>query len=73
MQQQGLHRRRRQAQKRGQDKPVGARRVQKRGQDGQPAKGLIRSTYLIGENGVIEKAFGAVKAKENPAQMLKEL
>ena len=40
---------------------------------GQPAKGLIRSTYLIGENGVIEKAFGAVKAKDNPAQMLKEL
>ena len=30
-------------------------------------------SYLIGENGVIEKAFGAVKAKDNPAQMLKEL
>ena len=52
---------------------IAAYDVQKRGQDGQPAKGLIRSTYLIGENGVIEKAFGAVKAKENPAQMLKEL
>ena len=52
---------------------IAAYDVQKRGQDGQPAKGLIRSTYLIGENGVIEKAFGAVKAKDNPAQMLKEL
>ena len=52
---------------------IAAYDVQKRGQDGQPAKGLIRSTYLIGENGVSEKAFGAVKAKENPAQMLKEL
>ena len=52
---------------------IAAYDVQKRDKDGQPAKGLIRSTYLIGENGVIEKAFGAVKAKENPAQMLKEL
>ena len=52
---------------------IAAYDVQKRGPDGQPAKGLIRTTYLIGENGVIEKAFGAVKAKENPAQMLEEL
>ena len=52
---------------------IAAYDVHKRGQDGQPAKGLIRTTYLIDENGVIEKAFGAVKAKENPAQMLKEL
>ena len=52
---------------------IAAYDVQKRGQDGQPAKGLIRTTYLIGENGVIEKAFGAVKAKKNPAQMLREL
>ena len=52
---------------------IAAYDVQKRGPDGQPAKGLIRSTYLIGENGVIEKAFGAVKAKDNPAQMLREL
>ena len=36
-------------------------------------KGLIRSTYLIDENGVIVRAFGAVKAKENPMQMLDEL
>ena len=31
------------------------------------------STYLIDENGVIVKAFGAVKAKDNPAQMLESL
>ena len=49
---------------------ISAYDVQKRGQDGQPLKSLIRSTYLIDENGVIVKAFGAVKAKENPAQML---
>lgn len=30
-------------------------------------------TYLIDENGVIEKAFGKVKAADNPAQMLGEL
>ena len=47
--------------------------VQKRDKDGQPMKGLIRSTYLIDENGMILKAFGAVKAKENPAQMLETL
>ena len=32
--------------------------------------GVVRSTYLIDENGVIVKAFGRVKAAENPAQML---
>ena len=52
---------------------IAAYDVQKRDKDGQPMKGLIRSTYLIDENGVIVKAFGAVKAKENPAQMLEEL
>ena len=52
---------------------IAAYDVQKRGKDGQPMKGLIRSTYLIDENGVIVKAFGAVKAKENPAQMLETL
>lgn len=41
--------------------------------DGKPAGGVIRSTYLIDEDGVIVKAFGAVKAKENPAQMLEAL
>ena len=52
---------------------IAAYDVQKRDKDGQPMKGLIRSTYLIDENGVIVKAFGAVKAKENPAQMLEAL
>ena len=52
---------------------IAAYDVQKRDKDGQPTKGLVRSTYLIDENGVIVKAFGAVKAKENPAQMLEEL
>ena len=35
--------------------------------------GVVRSTYLIDENGNIEKAFGNVKAAENPAQMLEVL
>ena len=35
--------------------------------------GVVRTTYLIDENGVIEKAFGKVKAAENPAQMLAAL
>ena len=52
---------------------IAAYDVQKRDKDGQPTKGLVRSTYLIDENGVIAKAFGAVKAKENPAQMLEVL
>lgn len=52
---------------------IAAYDVQKRDKDGQPKKGLIRSTYLIDENGMIVKAYGAVKAKENPAQMLEAL
>ena len=52
---------------------IAAYDVQKRDKDGQPMKGLVRSTYLIEENGVIVKAFGAVKAKENPTQMLEAL
>ena len=43
------------------------------GKDGMPTKSLIRSTYLIDEEGVIVKAFGGVKPKENAAQMLEEL
>lgn len=35
--------------------------------------GVVRTTYLIDENGVIEKVFEKVKAAENPAQMLGEL
>ena len=44
--------------------------VLKPGKDGKPTKSLIRSTYLIDENGIIIKAFGSVKASENAAQML---
>ena len=35
--------------------------------------GVVRTTYLINEEGMIEKAFGKVKAAENPAQMLGEI
>ena len=47
--------------------------VLKKDKDGKPAKGLIRSTYLIDGDGIIIKALGAVKAKENANQMLELL
>ena len=40
---------------------------------GKVSMGVVRTTYLIDENGMIVKAFGKVKAAENPAQMLEEL
>ena len=40
---------------------------------GKVTMGVVRTTNLIDENGVIEKAFGSVKAAENPAQMLAAL
>ena len=40
---------------------------------GKVSMGVVRTTYLIDEDGVIIKAFGNVKAADNPAQMLKEL
>ena len=40
---------------------------------GKVSMGVIRTTYLIDEQGVIVKAFGKVKAADNPAQMLQEL
>ena len=40
---------------------------------GKPTMGVVRTTYLIDEDGVIAKAFGKVKAAENPAQMLGEI
>lgn len=49
---------------------IAAYDVLKPGKDGKPTKSLIRTTYLIDENGVIAKAFGGVKAKENADQML---
>ena len=47
--------------------------VLKPGKDGKPTKSLIRSTYLIDEDGIIIKAFGAVKPKDNADQMLEVL
>ena len=40
---------------------------------GKVSMGVVRTTYLIDEDGIIAKAFGKVKAAENPAQMLGEL
>ena len=40
---------------------------------GKKTMGVVRTTYLIDEEGVIVKAFGKVKAAENPAQVLGEL
>ncbi|MGN0484483.1 MAG: peroxiredoxin [Lachnospiraceae bacterium] len=40
---------------------------------GKISMGVVRTTYLIDENGIIVKAFGKVKAADNPAQMLEEL
>lgn len=40
---------------------------------GKKTMGVVRTTYLIDEEGVIVKAFGKVKAADNPAQMLAEL
>lgn len=40
---------------------------------GKKTMGVVRTTYLIDENGIIVKAFGKVKAAENPAQMLQTL
>ena len=37
---------------------------------GKTSMGVVRTTYLIDENGVIVKALDKVKAAENPAQML---
>ena len=52
---------------------IAAYDVLKTGKDGKPTKSLVRTTYLIDENGIIAKAFGGVKPKENAAQMLGEL
>ncbi len=37
---------------------------------GKVTMGVVRSTYLIDENGVIVRAFATVKAADNPRQML---
>ncbi len=40
---------------------------------GKVSMGIVRTTYLIDEEGVIIRAFDKVKAAENPAQMLETL
>ena len=40
---------------------------------GKETMKTIRTTYLIDESGIITKAFGKVKAADNPQDMLKEL
>ena len=40
---------------------------------GKITMGVVRTTYLIDEDGVITKAFGKVKAAENPEKMLAEV
>lgn len=40
---------------------------------GKAVMGVVRTTYLIDENGIIVKAFTKVKAADNPQQMLDEL
>ena len=40
---------------------------------GKVTMGVVRTTYLIDEDGLIAKGFEKVKAADNPAQMLAEL
>ena len=40
---------------------------------GKVSMGVVRTTYLIDEEGTIVRAHGKVKAKENPAEMLEAL
>ena len=40
---------------------------------GKVTMGVVRSTYLIDENGLIIKAMDKVKAADNPEQMLNAL
>lgn len=40
---------------------------------GKISMGVVRTTYLIDEEGVIVKAIGKVKAADNPQQMLEAL
>lgn len=40
---------------------------------GKVSMGVVRTTYLIDEEGVIIRAIGKVKAADNPQQMLGEL
>lgn len=40
---------------------------------GKVSMGVVRTTYIIDENGIISKVFKKVKAAENAAHMLSEL
>ena len=40
---------------------------------GKVSMGVVRTTYLIDENGISVKAMDKVKAADNPQQMLEEL
>lgn len=40
---------------------------------GKTSMGVVRTTYLINEEGIIVKAFEKVNAEENPSQMLEAL
>ena len=40
---------------------------------GTKVMGVVRTTYLIDENGMIEKAYTKVKAAQNPSDMLEVL
>ena len=40
---------------------------------GKVSMGTVRTTYIIDENGVVEKVFTKVKAAQNPQDMLNEL
>lgn len=40
---------------------------------GKVSMGVVRTTYLIDENGIIIQAIGKVKAADNPNQMLEML
>ena len=40
---------------------------------GKATMGVVRTTYLIDENGIILKAYTKVNAAENPRQMLDEI
>lgn len=40
---------------------------------GKTTMGVVRTTYLIDENGIIVKGFDKMRAADNPAQMLEEI
>jgi peroxiredoxin Q/BCP len=46
---------------------------EKKSSTGREVYSTVRTTYIIDEQGYIEKAFGEVKAAENPSKMLEEI